>query len=238
MSSAATPDDDPNRHPGAGGQDGQVPPRLEQTPRRGRGRRPAQHVRADILTAAGRLLLSEGMAAFTIERVAALAGASKTTIYKWWPSKGALAIEGYACTIDGALEVPDTGDIEHDLTTQLLTYVHLLRDTPAGRVTVELLGEAQADPTLADIFRRTYSGPRRAVGLAALRTAQARGQIRADADPDMLIDQLWGACLYRLMMRDQPLTDDFAHAVVHNLMHGVRFIPPPEQTVPPLANDE
>jgi AcrR family transcriptional regulator len=165
------------------------------------------------------------MAAFTIERVAALAGASKTTIYKWWPSKGALAIEGYASTIDGVLAMPDSGDIERDLTTQLLTYVHLLRDTPAGRVTAELLGEAQTDPTLAEALRRTYSGPRRAVGLAALRAAQARGQIRADADPEMLIDQLWGACLYRLMMGDQPLTDDFAHALVHNLMHGVRSTP-------------
>ena len=165
------------------------------------------------------------MAAFTIERVAALAGASKTTIYKWWPSKGALAIEGYASTIDGVLAMPDSGDIERDLTTQLLTYVHLLRDTPAGRVTAELLGEAQTDPTLAEALRRTYSGPRRAVGLAALRAAQARGQIRADADPEMLIDQLWGACLYRLMMGDQPLTDDFARALVHNLMHGVRSTP-------------
>ena len=189
--------------------------------RRGRGRRPAAQVRADILDAAGRLLLTEGMAAFTIERVAAIAGASKMTIYKWWPSKGALAMEGYAATVDGMLAVPDTGDIEADLTTQLLTYVHVLRDTPAGRVTAELLGEAQTDPELAAAFRRVYSGPRRAVGLAALHTAQERGQIRADADPETLIDQLWGACLYRLLMGDQPLTDDFARTVVSNALHGV-----------------
>lgn len=192
-------------------------------PRRGRGRRPTEQVRAEILQAAGRLLLSEGMAAFTIERVAAVAGASKMTIYKWWPSKGALALEGYAATVDALLTVPDTRDIEADLTTQLLTYVRLLRETPAGRVTAELLGEAQTDPELAAAFRRTYSGPRRAIGRAALRTAQQRGQIRADADPEVLIDQLWGACLYRLLMGDEPLTDDFARIVVRNLLHGVRL---------------
>lgn len=197
-------------------------------PRRGRGRRPHQQVRADILAAAGRLLLTEGMGAFTIERVAALAGASKMTIYKGWPSKGALALEAYATSIDSALAVPDTGDIERDLTTQLLTYVHLLRDTPAGRVIAELVGAAQTDPELAAVLHRSYSSPRRAAGLAALNAAQQRGQIRADADPEVLIDQLWGACLYRRMMPDQPLTDDFARAVVHNVLHGVRTTPGPE----------
>ncbi|MGC4807806.1 TetR/AcrR family transcriptional regulator [Micromonospora sp. DT233] len=203
--------------------------------RRGRGRRPTEQVRAEILAAAGHLLLSEGMATFTIERVAALAGASKTTIYKWWPSRGALAIEGYARTVDAALAVPDTGDIEHDLTTQLLTYAQLLRATPAGKVTAELLGAAQTDPLLAESFRRTYSTPRRAVGLAALRTAQERGQIRCDADAEVLIDQLWGTCLYRLMMRDQPLTDDFVRAVVRNLMDGVRPTGAPGPNSAPAA---
>lgn len=203
--------------------DSPAPPR-----RRGRGRRPTEQVRGEILAAAGQLLLTEGMSAFTIERVAALAGASKMTIYKWWPSKGVLALEGYASTVDSVLGVPDTGNIEADLTTQLLTYVRLLRDTPAGRVTAELLGAAQTDPQLAAAWRTSYSNPRRAAGLAALRTAQQRGQIRPDADPEVLIDQLWGACLYRLMVADEPLTDRYARTLVQNLTHGVRVADPPE----------
>ena len=190
--------------------------------RRGRGRRPTAQVRREILVAAGQLLLSEGMSGFTIERVAALAGASKMTIYKWWPSKGVLALEGYATTVDPVLAVPDTGDAEVDLTTQLLTFVRLLRDTQAGRVTAELIGAAQTDPELAAALRDSYVGPRRAVGLAALRTAQQRGQIRPDADPEVLIDQLWGACLYRLMVAGEPLTDRYARSLVHNLTHGIR----------------
>ena len=196
--------------------------KLAAAPRVGRGRRPSEQVRKEILDAAGRLLLAEGMAGFSIERVAAVAGASKVTIYKWWPSKGTLALEGYSSAVDDRLSVPDTGDIEADLTTQLLTYVQLLRDTPAGRVIAELIGEAQTDPVLAAAIRRSYSGPRRAVGLAALRTAQERGQIPADADPEVLVDQLWGSCVYRLVMGDQPLTDAFARSLVRNLLRGVR----------------
>ncbi len=180
-------------------------------------------MRAEILAAAGRLLLAEGMSAFTIERVAELAGASKMTIYKWWPSKGVLALEAYsAITAASNYGVPDSGDIQVDLTAQLLTYVRLLRDGPAGRVFAELVGESQTDRQLAAALRESYSGPRRATGVAALAAAQARGQIRPEADPEVLIDQLWGACTYRLLMPDQPLSDAFVHQLVENLMTGIR----------------
>src|SRR4051794_20873131 len=117
--------------------------------RRGRGRRPAAEVRAGILAAAGRLLLAEGMGAFTIERVAVEAGASKTTIYKWWPSKGALALDGYFHAVESTLAFPDTGDIGADLTTQVRAFARLITETPAGRVIAELIGQAQTDPDLA-----------------------------------------------------------------------------------------
>jgi len=162
------------------------------------------------------------MATFTIERVAALAGASKMSIYKWWPSKGALALAGYFSTVEPTLAFPDTGDIEIDLTTQLTAFVHLLRDTPAGRVVAELIGQAQVDPDLAAAYRREYSRPRRDLAVATLTRAQDRGQVRPDIDPEVLVDQLWGACYHRLLLPDLPLTDDFARAAVHNLMHGVR----------------
>jgi AcrR family transcriptional regulator len=195
---------------------------LQASSRRGRGRRPADEVRRAVLLAAGRLLLAEGMRTFTIERVAALAGSSKMTLYKWWPSKGALALDGYFTTVEGVLTFPDTGDIEADLRTQLRSFVGLVRDTPAGRVIAELIGEAQTDPALAAAFRERYSGPRRGLAVAALDRAKTRGEIRADVDPEVVVDQLWGACYHRLLLPDQPLTDDFAAALVDNLFHGLR----------------
>ena len=162
------------------------------------------------------------MAGFTIDRVADLAGASKMTIYKWWPTKGVLALEAYADSVDGILSVPDTGDIENDLTSALTTLVVVLRDTRAGPITAELIGGAQTDPELAAAFRRIYLEPRRAAGNAALRAAQDRGEICTDVDLEVLSDQLWGACVYRLMMGHQPLDEEFARELVRNLLIGVR----------------
>ncbi|PPJ21024.1 TetR family transcriptional regulator [Nocardia nova] len=189
-------------------------------PRRGRGRRPAAEVRAEALDAAGALLLESGMGAFTIEAVAEKAGVSKTTLYKWWPSKGALALDGYFHAVESALTFPDTGDIEADLTAQLRSFVHVLTRTRAGRVIAELIGQAQTDPDLSAALLERYSGPRRRLAVEAMRRAQERGQLRADADPEILVDQLWGACYHRLLLPNLPLGEHFATTLVANVLHG------------------
>jgi AcrR family transcriptional regulator len=190
-------------------------------PRRGRGRRPADEVRADILAAAGDLLIEGGMAAFTIDKVAERSGASKMTIYKWWPSKGALALDGYFHRVEDQLEFPDTGDIEADLRAQLHAFLALVREGRVGPVVAELIGRAQSDPDLKAAYLQSYSAPRRALAVSALNTAKARGQLRADLDLETLVDQLWGACYHRLLVPDQLLDEPFVDALVDNLFRGI-----------------
>jgi AcrR family transcriptional regulator len=191
-------------------------------PRRGgRGRRPADAVRREVLEAAGSLLFEQGMAGFTIEKVANRSGASKMTIYKWWPTKGTLALDGYFAKVEQELAFPDTGDIERDLRTQLHAFLHVIRDSGAGGVIAELIGQAQSDPELKAAYLQRYSGPRRALAIAAMERAKARGQLRSNLDAESVVDQLWGACYHRLLLPDQPLTEDFVDALVDNLFRGV-----------------
>ncbi|HEX7824600.1 MAG TPA: TetR/AcrR family transcriptional regulator [Mycobacterium sp.] len=194
---------------------------IEERPRRGRGRRPADEVRAEILAAAGELLVDEGMAAFTIDKVAARSGASKMTIYKWWPSKGALALDGYFQRVEPQLQFPDSGDVEADLRTQLHAFLAVIGDSPAGSVIAELIGQAQSDPDLKAAFLQRYSAPRRALAVSTMETAKERGQLRADVDPETVVDQLWGACYHRLLIPDQPLSAAFVDALVDNLFGGI-----------------
>jgi AcrR family transcriptional regulator len=190
-------------------------------PRRGRGRRPAAEVRQQILEAAAELLFAEGMSGFTIEEVARLSGASKMTIYKWWSSKGALALDGYFHTVEPQLAFPDTGDIQADLRTQLHAFLKLIRDSPAGRTIAELIGQAQSERELKAAYLQRYSSPRRELAVAAIEKAKQRGQLRANLDPETVVDQLWGACYHRLLLPDQPLTDEFVDLLVENLFRGI-----------------
>lgn len=193
--------------------------------KRGRGRRPAAEVRADILAAAGALLLEEGMGAFTIERVALESGASKTTIYKWWSSKGALAFDGYFHAVESTLAFPDTGDIERDLTTQLRAFARLLTRTRAGRVIAELIGQAQTDADLSAALLESYSGPRRRLAVEAMERAAERGELAAEVDFEVVVDQLWGACYHRLLLPNLPITEKFASELVRNVLRGIRAQP-------------
>lgn len=188
----------------------------------GRGRRPTEQVRREVLESAGELLLAVGMAGFTIEKVAANSGASKMTIYKLWPSKGALALEGYFATVEPVLVFPETGDIEADLRSQLREFVDLLTRTRAGPVIADLIGQAQTDRDLMAAYLAAYSGPRRLLAVERLDKARKQGQLRADLDAESVVDQLWGACYHRLLLPNQPLTHGFADNLIDNLFRSVR----------------
>ena len=190
-------------------------------PRRGRGRRPADEVRSEVLEAAGELLFEEGMAGFTIDKVASRSGASKMTLYKWWPSKGALALDGYFKRVEPELVFPDTGDIRTDLRAQLHAFVQVIGNSPAGPAISELIGQAQTDPELKTAYLQRYSSPRRALVVEAMERAKQRGQLRADLDPETVVDQLWGACYHRLLLPDQPLSEEFVDALLDNLFGGI-----------------
>ena len=186
-----------------------------------RGRRPTEQVRREVLAAAGQVLREHGMADFTVDKVAAASGASKVTIYKLWPSKGTLAMEGYFASVEGALTFPDTGDVEADLRTQLHSFVGLLTQDGAGRVIAELIGQAQTDSALQEAYLHAYSRPRRDLAVRRLEVAIEAGQLRAELDCEAVVDQLWGACYHRLLLPDEPLDTAFVDTLVHNLFHGI-----------------
>ena len=174
-----------------------------------------------MLRTVGDLLLREGLADLTFERVAREARVSKTTIYKWWPSVGALALDGYFHTVEEVLTFPDTGDVRADITTQLHHFVELLTRTPAGRLLTELIGQSQTDPHLASQYRHLYSSRRRKLAADRFRRAQQTGQIRSGVDVQVLVDQLWGAVYHRLLIPDEPVSIDFADALIGNLFDGI-----------------
>ncbi len=173
-----------------------------------------------MLRAAAGLLLNSGIRAVTFDRVATAAGSSKMTLYKWWPSAGALAAEAFFAHSAQQLEFPDTGDIRADLTSQLRAFVRLLNRDGTGAVIAGLIGNAQTDPELSAAFSKHYSAPRRALALAAFEKARERGQLRDDIDLGILVDQLWGACYNRLLIPDAPLDEAYAVALVNNALDG------------------
>jgi AcrR family transcriptional regulator len=193
------------------------------TSTRHRGGRPrSERARLAILEAAADLLIEKGLNATTIEAIAARAGVSKVTIYKWWPTRGAVAVDAYFHRSAPTNTIEDTGDVARDLTTQLAKIITAFRGRP-GTAMAELIGHAQEDPALAETLRSRWLKPRRDETAGVLQRAIDRGEIRPDVDIPALMDQLFAPIYYRLTMQHEPLNKDLAATLVENVLAGVRL---------------
>ncbi|MFE1775155.1 TetR/AcrR family transcriptional regulator [Streptomyces sp. NPDC059008] len=165
------------------------------------------------------LLAERGYEGLTVEGVAQRSGVNKTTIYRWWPSKGALlgaALTG-ARRLD--VELPDTGSLQGDLEALLRTVVTLLTVQPSSDIAVSALGAVTHSPELAghvrDFFADRIDRER-----PVFDRAVARGELAADADPMLLVDLLAGAAWLRVVLRQLPVEKDFVSRAVSTVLNG------------------
>jgi AcrR family transcriptional regulator len=184
------------------------------------GRPRSEKATTAILEATADLMEEKGFSATTIEAIAARAQVSKVTIYKWWPSRGAVAIDAYLHRYRQTLDFTDTGDVAADLTAQLQLLVEAFRGR-AGDIMGDLIGEAQHDPALAAALRDGWLQPRRNMTADVLRHAIERGEIRDDVDVDTLMDQLYAPVYWRLLMRHQSFDQRLVPSIVGNILLGV-----------------
>ncbi|MEU4511667.1 TetR/AcrR family transcriptional regulator [Nonomuraea wenchangensis] len=188
--------------------------------------RRSQRSRQAILTAARELVSEVGFAKLSIEAIAARAGVGKQTIYRWWPSKGAVVLDAFLALSEGGpehdLALPDTGDLEADLRTVMRATVAEFAD-PAFEGPVRALNlEIINDPALAAQYREKLAGPVDEAKKERLRSAQRAGQLAADADLDLALELLYAPLYQRWLLRSGPLTPRYADALVDAFIKAMR----------------
>ena len=173
-----------------------------------------------ILDATLALLRSGGLPALTIEGIAAEAGVGKQTIYRWWPSKGAVALDALLQEVRPATGVPDTGDLRADLAAVLEQVVALLADPDLGRHLVACLAEASRDPELAARFSDRVFTPMRSAHRQRLEQAGQEGVVRLGLDLDVVLDMAFGAVWFRALTRPQDLERGLGQSIAKLLLDG------------------
>jgi AcrR family transcriptional regulator len=189
------------------------------TSRRGRPR--SQKARQAILQAAADLLLDQGVGQVSMDAVAARAGVSKATIYRWWPSRERLTLEALLEWASAGSPPRDTGSLRCDLLALVRPWVNDIGRGQFGRVIAALISEAQSDPGFAAAYHRHYLEPRREPMHAAFARAIDRGEARTDLDIDAALDLVYGSLYHRLLQGLVPLTDLFAQQVVELALNGI-----------------
>jgi AcrR family transcriptional regulator len=182
-------------------------------PRRGRPR--SETSRTAILAAARELLAEQDLSTISMDAVAARAGASKATIYRWWPSKELLALDALFSEWAPARPHPrDTGSLAGDLLALMRPWARQLAAKPYGRVIAALITKAQSDAEFAEQYHARFVQPRRDQARAIFARAIDRGEIPADTDIEVAIDLLYGPFYHRILHGHAQLTDRFTRAIV------------------------
>ncbi|MFI0975783.1 TetR/AcrR family transcriptional regulator [Streptomyces sp. NPDC021093] len=165
------------------------------------------------------LLREKGYEGLTVEGVADRAGVNKTTLYRWWPSKGALLGAALVNGTQLGFPLPDTGSLQGDLEALLGSVVTLLTVPPSSDIAIAALGAATHSPELASHARTFFAG-RLAQEQLVFTRAVARGELAPDTDPAHLMDLLAGAAWLRIVFRQLPLEADFVTRTVRTVLHG------------------
>ena len=166
--------------------------------------RRSERARRAILDATLDLCREVGYAATTIEAIAKRAGVGKQTIYRWWPSKAAVAFEAVNDHVGPAVDFPDTGDVLADLERQITAVGRLFTSPDFEPAYTGLIAAAQSDPDVQAGLRGMLE-VRVSACRARLEKARADGQLRDDVDLDEAIELLYSPLYYRLLLRTRPV---------------------------------
>jgi AcrR family transcriptional regulator len=158
-----------------------------------------EEARVAVLHAADDLLVERGFAGVTIEGIAARAGVSKQTIYRWWPSKVEILLDTLLEDAERGLAPPRRGDVMASTRKYLRTLARFLTKDDAGKVLLALIGQAQQDPEMAATFRRRVLAPQRDREREMLVRGVGAGELPADLDIDAALDALTGPIYFRAL---------------------------------------
>jgi AcrR family transcriptional regulator len=197
--------------------------------RPGRGRPRSERARAAILAAATDLLVSGGIDAVTMEAIASRARVSKSTIYKWWPSRAHVILESFFDRARHTIAVDENASLQEVLTSQVMSLIRLFRDSDAGPLMADLMAASRADPDIRAALEEQWLRPRRQIGASLLRAGIERGELDAGIDIAAAVDQIFAPVYYRLLLGHEPLHDELAATLVRQVLDGLRTRPQQEE---------
>jgi AcrR family transcriptional regulator len=183
-------------------------------------RKRSKSARQAILTAAFDLLEEEGFERLSIEGVAARAGVGKTTIYRWWPTKGVLAVEAFLEAVTPAIAFRQSGSARNDIVRQMKSLAKLYRGH-TGHLVCQMIGASQLDPAMRKAFTEGFLYPRRECAYTVFRRGVTGGEFRADVDRDVAIDALYSPIYYRLLASGAPIDEAFLDRHIDLVLRGL-----------------
>src|ERR1700694_3098908 len=152
-------------------------------------------------------MLEHGYHATTLTEIARRAGVGTPAIYRRWPTKAHLAMD-LVVRVSEPEPIPDTGSIRDDLVAFMVLRLRTWASPIFRQLLVPLFLEGVVKGSVAEEVRESFIGYRIQL-LARLHGSIAAGELRADTEPNRLVDLLMGTIVMpMLFFQDPPGVDD------------------------------
>ena len=171
--------------------------------------------RRSILDATQRLLAQDDMTVqkLSIEAIAREAGAGKTTIYRWWPSKAAVVIDAFMANHLVHTPVRTDVPVREALESHLESLIGQYAGQP-GRLVSQILAECQYDSETRQMFLDRFFLNRYQTIVDLVQRGIDNGELPADADAELLSEMMYAPVYQRLLFAHRPLRPELARRLV------------------------
>lgn len=187
--------------------------------------RRSEHSRRAALDATLALVTELPYPRITIDAIAARAGVSKATIYRWWPAKGALVVEALAQQSADRPEehvvLPDTGDLGADMARVLRAIVDEFSDPAHDALMRALSIESLQDPGLREQVREQVFAVQLEHVEQRFARARAAGQLCDDVGTLEAFELFVAPVFHRWQGATGPLTHAYADGVAARAMRAL-----------------
>lgn len=185
------------------------------------GRPRSATARKSILNATRRLLTQMPMAELSIEAIAKRAGVGKTTIYRWWPNKAAIAMEAFAEQPGLQHIAPTTATAGEGITRQLENLVRQLRGQN-GRIIAGVIAEGQSDQTALDMLYEKFLKDRLDALYGLIEQGKENGEFNPAISTEIALDMLLGPLFLRVLSGEHGIDNNFVEAYPVQALQAVR----------------
>jgi len=166
-------------------------------------------VREAVLRAALELLEENETAELTVERLAERAGVNKTTIYRRWRDLDGLLGDLLLHLGMQHVPIPDTGDLDRDLTELAELLRTAITGHAGGKVMTALAAAASRGDRAAEVLRG-FLKQRFKQAEVIVRRAVERGELATDIDGIGVIETLGAPFYLRLLVTADPIDVTFS----------------------------
>lgn len=157
----------------------------------------------------------------TLDEIAGRAGVAKSTLYRRFGGKDRLLQWAMMRFADSAMEVPDAGTIRERLVSLVCQQVERYALDSGGELVRMAFQGLGADPAEADEVR-AFARRARNEFVDLFVQAAGAGELRADLDPEVCVDLVFGAMWGRVIgLHAIGDPEEYAATVVDHVLGGI-----------------